>query len=329
MPAGTNLHNTLKPYWKNPMSTLVNRPIPVLDPVNDGRHKLHDRPLARESMPYVIALPEHDLGTFIYTWVNKENIAGAVFVVYGPTVGDTPIVESIDGIDVGADANFDDWRVGTLHLQQDLKLQTAKIKVDSERIKLDVSFEALHPAYAYGCHPDGCPSWAATNRLEQAGTVRGTLSVDGKSYAVDTTSARDHSWGTRDWDVPQHWKWLHAQSGTDTAVHFWQISARGKTDLRGYVLRDGKMAEVASVDVDFTVDAQYRQSTIGATLVDTAGRTTRVTGAYFGHFPLVPKPSCTLYEGAMRAEIDGKPGVGWTEFMWPTAYLEHLRKEQI
>lgn len=304
------------------------RPIPVLDPIHDGRHQLRDLPLERESIPYVISLPEHGIATFVYTWVTKDNVAGCAFLAYGPGIGPQPIMEMVGGVDVGTQKNFDDWQVGPLHLQQDLKLSRAKLTARGKRVELDASFEAAHPAYAYGFHRDGCPDWAATNRLEQAGRIQGTLKIDGKAYAIDTTCARDHSWGTRNWDTPQHWKWLHAQAGPDTCVHFWKIEARGRTELRGYVFRDGVMAEMDAVDVDWQNDAQYRHTHIDATLRDSAGRSTRVKGEYFAHFPMPPVPTCTLMEGAMRCEIDGKPGVGWTEVMWPTAYLEFLRNEK-
>lgn len=304
------------------------RPIPVLDPIHDGRHQLRDLPLERESIPYVISLPEHGIATFVYTWVTKDNVAGCAFLAYGPGIGPQPIMEMVGGVDVGTQKNFDDWQVGPLHLQQDLKLSRAKLTARGKRVELDASFEAAHPAYAYGFHRDGCPDWAATNRLEQAGRIQGTLKIDGKAYAIDTTCARDHSWGTRNWDTPQHWKWLHAQAGPDTCVHFWKIEARGRTELRGYVFRDGVMAEMDAVDVDWQNDAQYRHTHIDATLRDSAGRSTRVRGEYFAHFPMPPVPTCTLMEGAMRCEIDGKPGVGWTEVMWPTAYLEFLRNEK-
>lgn len=314
-----------KDLMKNGLT--ANRPVPVLDPVNDGRHVLGAGPLERESVPYVFVLPEHGLAVFAYTWVNKEQRAGSLFVVYGPGAGDQPIVEAIDNIEMSADRNFDDWRVGKVHLKQDLKLQTADLSVDGERIGIDLHFEAAHPAYAYGFHPEGCPSYAASNRLEQAGRIRGVLRLDGRSIEFDTTGARDHSWGTRDWQTPQHWKWLHAQAGPELCVHFWQIHARGRTDLRGYVFRDGHMAEVDSVEVDFHTDQQYRQSRIDALVHDTADRTTRVIGEFFAHFPLLPGPQTTLNEAALSCEIDGRPGVGWCEFQWPTAYLDYLRME--
>lgn len=305
-------------------TTDIKYAITALDPVNDGRHKLADGPLERESIPYVIALPEYDLGAFIYTWVDRESVAGSVFVIYGAGVGGEPIVEAIDNVQMPAGQNFDDWQVGKIHLQQHLDLKTARLRVNGDRAGMDLTFEASHPAYAYGSHRDGCPDWFATNRLEQAGRVRGVLRVGDRTFEVDTTAARDHSWGTRDWLVPQHWKWVHAQAGDDLCVHFCEIYERGRTELRGYVSCDGLTAELDSVEVGFTHDDQYRQKTIEASLVDRAGRKTSLKGNFYAQFPLIPGPHTTLYESSMRCEINGKPGVGWAEFMWPTEYLEYL-----
>ena len=309
---------------KNPLTP--NRPVPVLDPVNDGRHLLKNEALERESvLPFVMVLPEQKLASFVYSWVNKDHVAGSAFVVFGPGAGAQPIATRVDEVLVRADQNFDDWHVGKVHLRSDLKLKTAEISVDSERIGIESHFEAAHPAYAYGFHPDGCPDYAATNRLEQAGRLRGVMRVDDRKIPFDTMCARDHSWGTRDWETPQHWKWLHAQAGPELCVHFWQIHARGRIDLRGYVYRDGRMAEVDSVEVDFGVDQRYLQTHIEAILHDTAGRSTRVTGEFFANVPFIPGPHTTLNEGAMSCQIEGRTGAGWCEFMWPTAYLEYLR----
>jgi len=309
---------------KEDMKTLA---IAELDPVNDGRHSLSDGALERESIPYVIALPELGVGTFIYTWVDRESVAGSVFVMYGPGTGGEPIVEAIDNVKMPAERNFDDWKVGKVHLRQNLDLKTARLVVEGERAGIDLTFEACHPAYAYGSHKDGCPDWFATNRLEQAGRIRGTVRIGDSVHAVDTTGARDHSWGTRDWLVPQHWKWVHAQAG-DVCVHFCEIYERGRIELRGYVSRDGLTAEVATVEVAFTHDDQYLHRQLEATVIDRAGRRVRLEGDFYAHFPLIPGPHTTLYESAMRCTIDGRAGVGWAEFMWPTEYLAYLRSRK-
>lgn len=299
------------------------RTLPTLDPIHDGRHKLRDLPLERESIPYVIALPEHGIAAFVYTWVSKDGIAGSALAAFGPGIGATPVFEAVDGIPMGPEKNFDDWQVGNLYLSQDLKMKTARFKVSTARVVIDAQYEAVQPAYAYSFHPDGCPAFAATDRLEQAGRVRGTITVDGRAIAFDTFCARDHSWGTRDWAAPQHWKWLHAYNA-GTQLHFWKIERGGRSELRGYVNRDGLFAEVADVQVAFTTDSRYHQKTITATVTDTAGRRVVVDGEYFATQIMPPVPTCTLIEGAMACTIDGEQAVGWTEFMWPTDYLAHL-----
>ena len=91
------------------------------------------------------------------------------------------------------------------------------------------------------------------------------------------------------------------------------------------MLSEGKLAEIDAIRTEFTQDEQFNQNTIEVRIHDSAGRITRLTGEHYAHFPLVPGPHTVLNEGAMRCEINGKPGVGWSEFMWPSAYLQHLR----
>lgn len=297
----------------------------VPDSVHDDRHELPDGlELQRESVPYVFALPDEGIAGYSYTWVDREGEAGSTFALYGPTVGETPIVASTGGVAVAPDMGFGDWTVGPVTVRHDLRLERADLELVADRAQLRGTFEGLHPAYAYASHPEGCPDYLAADRIEQTGRLRGTLHLDGRAIEVDAFCARDHSWGTRDWKAAQHWKWLHA-AADDRAVHFWLISARGRTDLRGYVARDGLAAEVVDVDVAFTHDDAYDHRTIDATVRDAEGRTTVVVGEYFTHHPLVPEESTILNEGAMRCTIDGAPGGGWTEFMWPAPYLEHLR----
>ncbi len=111
-------------------------------------------------------------------------------------------------------------------------------------------------------------------------------------------------------------------------MHFWQIQARGEPILRGYISRDRLMAQVSQLEIEFTVDDQYVQKTINATVHDTGGRTAKVIGDYFGFFPFHPEPSCTLNEAAMSCTIDGQPERGWSEFLWPTDCIEYLKAGQ-
>lgn len=300
-----------------------------IDPSHDGRHLLKADPVARESLVFMLQLPEHDVAAFVYTWVSGLGKAGSAFVVYGPAVGEV-VTDFCDGIDVPADAGFDDWEVGKVRVRHGRPFEQASVEVVAGgRASLEYAFEAVHPAYDYDSHADGCPGWVAENRIEQSGRVHGVLTLDGRRIPFDTMGHRDHSWGTRDWFFSQHWKWLEAQAGPDLVVHFWQVEAVGRTVLRGYVLRDGQIAEVTDVDVVFEHDAHLTHTSVIASVQDDLGRSTQVIGKTFAMYPFVVSPQMTLNEASMSVSIEGRAGVGHVEMAWPTAYLEHVATRDI
>jgi hypothetical protein len=189
---------------------------------------------------------------------------------------------------------------------------------------MEFDFEALHPAYGFHSHPDGCPKYFADNRFEQGGRFKGTLTVEGRSIDFDTLGQRDHSWGTRNWGVNYHYKWFHAQT-PDAAVHFFKMDYLGRSLVRGYVYKDGHMSQITAVDVvDFELDAQMIHKTIDARITDLAGRTTTVSGQHFAHKPFPIDDVTVLNEVALRAQIDGKPGLGWCEMCWNPRYVDHM-----
>ncbi|MBD5801558.1 hypothetical protein AZOA_09730 [Azoarcus sp. Aa7] len=295
-----------------------------LEPTHDARHCLREDALARESLVFMLQLPESGLAAFVYTWVNGLGKAGSAFVVYGPEVGEV-VADFIDGQPVSDDQGFNDWQVGKVTVRHGKPFETAQIIVaPGGRASLEYNFEAVHPPYNYGSHRDGCPGWVAEDRIEQSGRVRGVLTLDGRAIPFDTMGHRDHSWGTRDWYFSQHWKWLEAQAGADLVVHFWEVEALGRKVLRGYVLRDGRMADVTGVDVKFDHDERLAHTAVVADVRDDLGRSTRVEGRTFALYPFVVSPQVVLNEASMSVTIDGAPGVGHVEMCWPTAYLEHV-----
>jgi len=297
---------------------------PPLAAAHDARHRLRADALARESLVFMLQLPESGLAAFVYTWVNGLGKAGSAFVVYGSEVGEA-VTDFIDGEPVGEEQGFDDWQVGKVTVRHGKPFETAEVIVaPGGRASLEYRFEAVHPPYNYGSHRDGCPGWVADDRIEQSGRVTGVLTLDGRAIPFERWSNRDHSRGTRDWYFSQHWKWLEAQAGPDLVVHFWEVEALGRKVLRGYVLRDGLMAEVTGVDVRFEHDARLAHTAVVADVRDELGRSTLVEGRTFALYPFVVSPQVTLNEGSMSMTIDGAPGVGHVEMCWPSAYLEHV-----
>ncbi|MBF7014376.1 hypothetical protein QUC32_08270 [Novosphingobium resinovorum] len=301
------------------------RPAMAIDPVHDGRHALPDLPLMRESIPYCVVLPEHEIALFTYTWVDKDGMAGAAMGIWGRGLGRAPIAVRLPDRKVPDTMGFDDWRIDDFTMRQDLSFNRAEISWRSEEAEIAFTYEAFHPPYAYSTHKDGCPSYAADDRIEQSGRVSGTLRIGTRTIDFTGSGHRDHSWGRRDWDALHYYRWFQGQSGDAFSVHFWEFYALGRRQVRGYVYKDAVMAEIATLDVDWQGDSRLDQTAFQCDIVDKLGRATRVEGDVFGVFPLPAAPNFVLNEGAARLTIDGNPGGGWMEMGWPISYLEHVR----
>lgn len=300
------------------------RPGLEMDPVHDNRHALPDVPLARESVPYLVHLPDEGVAAFTYTWVNRAGEAGALLAIFGPGVGKEPIQLRLADRPVPQDMDFSNWQIDSFSMKQDLKFGHADIRWESDAATLEFSYDAFHPPYAYSAHQAGCPAYAATDRIEQSGRVKGHFILGGRTIPFDTVGHRDHSWGTRDWGAFQYYNWFQGQSEDGVSVHFWRFWALGQEKVRGYVFKDGLLAEVTDVRSHLSVDDALWQQKLTATVEDEAGRTTEVVADFYAHYTLIPDPKLHLREGAARATFDGRPALGWLEVAWPPSYLDHI-----
>ncbi len=297
--------------------------IAPLDPIHYKRHRLRSVRAARESMVYLLYLPDDGLSAFVYTWVDGDSRASAVLCVYGPGVGQAPVVEAAYEVPVPPDQPFEDWRVGGLHLRQG---ERASGSFEAPAAGISFTFEGSHPPYSYASHPDGTLPWFADNRYEQTGHLAGMLRLGDREIAFDTTGHRDQSWGIRDWGMCQHYKWLQANAGPQASVHFTQDFVLGTSNLRGYVFRDELMAEIVDVDIDVEIGDDLIHDKFVATLADDTGRTTNVTGKTFAYTEFPAAPSTTIIVCADTVEIEGAPGVGQLDLLWSKDYADLLRE---
>ena len=86
---------------------------------------------------------------------------------------------------------------------------------------------------------------------------------------------RDHSWGVRDWGVPQHWKWFVAYTESGRAINGWIWIAKGEWGFAGYVVRDGVTYPIRHIDQHAEYGEQMRQRRLRATLTDITGAANR------------------------------------------------------
>jgi len=291
----------------------------MLAPADDLRHPAEISGVhGRESIFHNLLLPELGLLVFVYTWVDANDRAGYMFGVSGDD-DRRRLFFADDGIEVGSQ-DFDDWSIGGLRLRHTDPLATAELSfTDGDQVIFEATFRALHDAFSYRDNADGCPSFVATDRFEQAGSIRGGLLLDGERIDFDTTAHRDHSWGQRDWTAIQDWKWVAAQAG-DVALNLFVMRALGDITYHGYVAREGKVVPVVHVDIHAEYDERWWQTRTDITATDAEGVETAITGERFALLSFEAGGVARLNEAACTGTIDGMPALVHLECGWPSAY---------
>ncbi|WP_374409888.1 hypothetical protein [Novosphingobium colocasiae] len=285
------------------------------------RHKL--APEGRESLAHILLMPEHNIAGFIYPTMLGTGIGKSTACFFSPDFPEQ-IVEVVES-PVADDMNFDDWRHGPLHMQITEPLEQVNIAWNGERIRFNGSMTATHPAYAFGSHPKGNPPYFGDNRTEQHGRVVADLELDGRKLHHEGFMVRDHSWGPRVWGLNQHYKWIHATTG-DSSMHFFEMQGFGRTELRGFLFKDGEQRHIDRVEYDFVYGDDMLQKTFNVTVTDDAGRTSYIAYTMFGVLTSSHDSQSLINTGCATLEFDGKPGVGVCEFAWNKGYFDFAKE---
>jgi hypothetical protein len=270
-------------------------------------------------------LPDERLGFQAYLYVTGSGRAGFNVTVWG----DAPRPYVLDLVTGNVDdaADFEEFSFEGLTLSQPELRRTAKLFYESDNLKLEFDYTALHDTFSYRQNPDGLPSWFAINRFEQTGWVTGSLEFGDRRIQLDRVGHRDHSWGVRNWGVPHHWKWFIAYT-PDAAkiVNGWIWIAGGEWGFGGYVVRDGELLPVARIEHHAEYDDDMTQLRLEADLIDIRGERTRLVLDRFGlvKLPTNDAMDTIIMEAACEATIDGIGGAGQFETHWPQTYLRHL-----
>lgn len=297
-----------------------------LQPSDDLRHRPTPGHRMRDSLFWEVVVPEEQIGMQVYLYLTDRGRAGYNVVVWGPDA--EPIALNLGSGRIPESDDLDEFSFEGLRLRQHEPLRSCSLTYRREDVAIDFEFRGLHDAFTYHDNPDGLPLWFAENRMEQTGHVRGSIQVGSRSIELDRIGHRDHSWGLRDWSVPQHWKWFIAYTPSGTAVNGWIWIARGEWGFGGYVCRDGVALPIRSIDHKAEYDDDMRQRRLKATAHDVNGGKTDLTLDAFGVVELpTHDPLATIVrEAACIATIDGEPGAGQFETHWVGSYLQHLTK---
>ncbi|SNT12790.1 DUF7064 domain-containing protein [Rhodococcoides kyotonense] len=292
---------------------------------DDRRHVLKSTALERESLIFILFLPDQDIGVIAYTWVDGQHRAGSMGLVFGKD-NERILQFHTEGVEMSPEADFDDWTVGPLTVRHGEAHKDAHVTFDHDGVALDYRFEATTPPFTYHDNADGCPSWLADNRLEQSGLVRGSIRIGDRTVDFDTTGHRDHSWGRRDWTAIHQYRWVNIQSGSDIAINFLEGSALDKHYQLGYVDRDGVQSPVASIDVDIERDVEHFSYTAARfVLVDELGRTTEVSADARSALAVWPAGGLQSHDAGGPCNVAGVPGLMHIEEGWHPEFVERRK----
>jgi hypothetical protein len=294
-------------------------------PNDDLRHWPDPGGKTRDSLFWQMMMPDHQLGFQCYLYLTDRGHAGFNLILWG-TDRKPYVLELVQG-DVPSDMDFSDFHFAGLHVEQPADQTSAKVSFTSDKVRLEYQFTGFHDQFSYRSNPDGLPDWFAKNRLEQSGWVKGFVEWDGNRVEFDRIGHRDHSWGTRHWQAPQHWKWLVGYTpDARRIVNAWIWQSKGEWGVGGYVVRDGELVPLASVRQKAKFDDDMTQRSIVAELTDIRGGRCSLEMERFGlvKLPTGGRYATMIMEAACHAKIDGLDAAGQFECQWPVDYLEKM-----
>jgi hypothetical protein len=158
-----------------------------------------------------------------------------------------------------------------------------------------------------------------SGHFDMTARVTGTLTLAGRTYAVDCVDSMDHSWGPRTERGMRSMCWSGGHFGEDYVWHgIWAKDpfAAPEDEFRiahGYILEDGKVigltsgTMVAKRENDIPVEVEIR-------LVDRDGREHHITGQARANHDWVPHACLNVHDVFYEYAADGRgPGYGVIE----------------
>ncbi|WP_140848357.1 hypothetical protein [Paracoccus sp. FO-3] len=297
---------------------------------DDLRHRPAPGGQMRDSLFWQVSMAEERICLQIYVFATDDGNAGCNMCLWGADIA--PAVVDFHSGSIPDDCDFSTISLGGLSVRQDLAAQRSTLSYAGARLKVDFSFSALHEAFSYHANADGLPTWMAANRIEQSGILQGWLEIDGRRVSLDRRIGhRDHSWGLREWAMPQHWKWLAAYTPDGSiAMNGWIWIAGGERGVAGYVARDGKVSPITAIRDHAEYDAEMMQQSASMSIDYGAAEPLELKLHTFSaiRFPSSKRNSVTITEAGCAATLDGIAGSAQFETHWPTPYLDYLRQRK-
>jgi hypothetical protein len=303
--------------------------MPILDASHDFAHPVEGDTAWSESYYFNAYCPVVDTGLFTRIGVRPNegtiDVGLAVWLPGGE-------LWHHNGTRAQHEMTDSELEVAGVRYERIAPMQSWRLTADTERVALDLTFDALTPAVGVDGQGNSEPrtpeqgasaATAATvgkGHLEQAGRWTGWIDVDGTRHElVAGRGNRDKSWGPRRWGGPKMWRWFSINIGDDTHFGGIRIGTDAGDLHRGWVWTDGAHSSIR--DWKVTSELAPDGVTHTATHVHATDKLGRVHALDAEILRVSPgaagvKPNTTIVnEGLARWHYNGAVGYGISEYL--------------
>ena len=112
------------------------------------------------------------------------------------------------------------------------------------------SFNDFHPSFNGFPQSGQTAEDIAPAHIDVHGSVKGTISMQGETFAADGMGVRDHGWGHREFDVMTSHRYASGTFGPDFGFTTWAVhNRRGSVEIFGWVVKDGAVIFPKDIDI--------------------------------------------------------------------------------
>jgi hypothetical protein len=195
---------------------------------------------------------------------------------------------------------------------------------DGERCRMSLHFQGL--MMPRPLHSASSP-FGASNHFDQFGRVTGRIVLNGESIDVDCLAMRDRSWGPRPEHKPKKGAYVTGiASARDAFLAVTRWVGDSEEIAYGFLNRDGEIADLTVGRRIVERHARHGWVTkITIEAQDERGRTLYAEGTRLSGM-IINRHSFIDSNGLIAWQINGKPGHGEDQDMWPVHEWADFRR---
>ena len=192
---------------------------------------------------------------------------------------------------------------------------TIKDHINDQDVNISLVFKDSHPGIGYfAAGSASLVSEMCKGHLEATGLVTGSIAIKGKSYTIDGTGWRDHSWGKRNWQGLLAHRALYGIFGGE--FNFFALSliaGDGSKTKIGLVIRGDTIQATKDFDIVAYMGEDGVSNLGGKVTLRLDGKTHVLEVKPVGKAAISYHLGCTVVDNLCTATMGDRIGVGFME----------------